>query len=153
MNGAHLHLMVNHVSLFALSFGLLIFVAQLKFKSRELRLAALALFLVAGAFSAIAVESGESAEKVLTQAVPGTQKDSIEEHEEAAEFAYVCTLAVAALSVGLMIVDRFKPRLAFVAQILLVVFAIAATAAMARTAFLGGKIRHSEISLNSPEVL
>jgi uncharacterized membrane protein len=144
MNGAHLHLIVNHVSLFALVFGTLTFIASIVRRSAELRVLAVSLFLVTGIFAWVAVETGEKAEHVVKE-MDAESKPQIEAHEQAADWALRSGILVAALAVANEWAARRKPRWSKALQWTLLVFAIHGCTVFAVTALQGGKIRHSEV--------
>jgi uncharacterized membrane protein len=144
MNGAHAHLLVNHVPIFGVTFGLIALVWSLIRNSRDMRWAAIVLFVVAGIFGWIALETGEAAED-LVEKLPGVTKALIHDHEEAAEFANICATVLAFVAIGMAGLERFKPGCLRRLEYAAVLIAIVGSAAMARTAFLGGQVRHTEI--------
>lgn len=144
MNAPHLHLLVNHVALFAVSFGLLGLLYAWFKRSREFCSFALLLFMLAGVFSWIALETGESAEDAVEQ-LSWFSETTLEPHEEAAEVANVATIALAGVSLLLLIVSKFRANLFPPLCVVLVLLALVALALLARTANLGGQIRHEEI--------
>ncbi len=144
MNNAHLHLLVNHVSLFAVFFGGAALAVAIFRKSPELKWSALGLFLLAGVFVWIASLTGEGAEE-LVEHLPGVEESLIHAHEEAGEWAQVATTILAALSAGFFFLVRARPRWAQKALWALLVVALWTSAVLARTAYLGGSIRHTEI--------
>lgn len=144
MNGAHVHLLINHIPLFGVSFGLVALVWSLARHSNDMRWAAIALFVVAGIFGWIAMETGESAEE-LVERLPGVTKALIHSHEEAAEFANISATIVAVVALAMAALSRYKPQFVKSTQFILLLIALIASGAMARTAYLGGQIRHTEI--------
>ncbi|MGK5083474.1 hypothetical protein WDW37_09220 [Bdellovibrionota bacterium FG-1] len=144
MNGAHLHLLVNHVPLFSVTFGLIAFVWSWIRRSDEMRRASMVLFLLAAVSSWLATETGESAEKIVEHLADIT-KTLIHPHEEAAELAFAIAGALAAASLALEAAIRFKHSLIKSAQILILILALASSLLMARVAYYGGQIRHSEV--------
>ena len=144
MNGAHLHLLVNHVSLFAVAFGLLALAWAVWKGSTELKWASVFLFVLAGIFAWVGSETGEMAEEVIEH-LPGVTKSLIHEHEEAAEWASILTYVLAAGSLLMAWLARHKSKFAKKIQVILLVVGVMALVALARTAFLGGHIRHPEV--------
>ncbi len=143
MNNAHLHLLVNHVAIFGVFFGLSALTWSMVRKNADLRIAAVILFLISGLFAWIATETGEGAEDVVEK-LPGIMESLIEEHEEAAEVAYIFTIILAVSSLLMEGVARFKNQwLKF--QIIILILALTTTGLLAYTALLGGQIRHTEI--------
>lgn len=144
MDAAHVHLLVNHVSLFAVVFGLMALVWSFFRDSSEMRMAAVLLFIFAAVFSWIAMESGEGAEE-LVEHLPGVSESYIEYHEEAAETAYVSMILLGLMAVGLGVVARFKKSWLKTSQVCLFLAGLVALGLVARAAQLGGLIRHSEL--------
>ncbi|PWU13466.1 MAG: hypothetical protein C5B49_14735 [Bdellovibrio sp.] len=144
MNGAHLHLIVNHVSLFALVTGAIALAVSMKTKSNDLRRVATVLFLVAGVFGWVAVETGEEAEEIV-KALGGEYESFINEHTLAAAWAQRSGFLVSALAIAMEWAVRKKKNWVKPLQWILLVAALHACTVFGRTAFLGGLIRHTEI--------
>ncbi len=144
MNGAHLHLLVNHVSLFAFLMGTVVLGVSMKRKSVEFRGLATVLFLVGGIFAWIAFETGEQAEEVV-KAVNSAAKPFIQEHEAAADWALRSGILVAVLSIGSEWAIRKRKRFATILQWTLFLLAAQGVTVFARTAFLGGLVTHVEV--------
>jgi hypothetical protein len=135
---------VNHVSLFALVIGFLTLVASKIRKSADLRALAVILFVVGGIFAWIAVETGESAADVV-KALGGGSESFINEHALAATWAERSGLFVASLAILMEWAIRKKKSWAGKLQWALLVFALHGCTVFARTAYLGGFVRHTEI--------
>lgn len=144
MNAAHLHLLLNHAPVFGIFFALaLLGLGRLR-RSEELsRLGLLALVVSAGAALA-AMLTGEPAEEAVEH-LAGVTDRAIHAHEEAAELAAMATYAGGAVALAALFFFRrtgVGPRLTTLA----LVVSLAAFGLMARTANLGGQIRHPEIA-------
>ena len=144
-NGAQVHLWLNHLPVLGTLFGLLLLIAALAARQAVLKTTALCV-MVLTALSALPVYfSGEPAEHVIEH-LPGVQSARIDEHEESAEFALAAVETLGVLSLLGLILFRKRPEgpptglLVVTLVVALVTFAI-----MARTAHLGGEIRHAEI--------
>ena len=149
MNGAHLHLIVNHVSLFALLIGTFTFAISMKRKSAELRVLAAVLFVIAGVFGWIAVETGEQAAAVVKGLEEGI-KPFIREHALAATWAQRSGIFVAFLALAMEWAARKKQNWFRPLQWALLIFALHGSTVFIRTVYLGGLIRHTEIRNNQP---
>jgi uncharacterized membrane protein len=143
-NPAHLHLMLNHVPVLGTAFGLALIGWAFMRRSEELKKVSLGVFIVVALLAIPAYLTGEPAEE-LVKNLPGVSKASIEQHEEAAQaaFAGVLIVGIAALG-GLIFFRHGKPVPNWLAAIV-VVLSLIVIALMARTANLGGLIRHTEI--------
>ena len=143
MNSAHLHLLINHIPVLAMLFSLLLLLYGLIRDSGEVKRAALGGIVLAALTAVPSYFSGEAAQ-TRVEAMPVTDAQ-VEMHEEAAETAVVFTgLAGAIALVGLW-AGRRSERLPRWTIILTLLLALGATALLARTANLGGQIRHTEI--------
>ena len=83
MNPAHLHLMLNHIPVLGMAFGLALVSLALLRKSEELKRISLGFLIVIALLAIPAYLTGEPAEE-LVENLPGVSKSSIEQHEEAA---------------------------------------------------------------------
>ncbi|MGE4233258.1 MAG: hypothetical protein AB7F43_08020 [Bacteriovoracia bacterium] len=144
MNGAHLHLVVNHVSLFALLFGAVTLIVSMKQKSVDLRVLATTLFVIAAVFGWVAFETGEKAEDVI-KALGGNTETFISAHAQAAEWAFRSSILVGILSIATEWAIRKKKKFGKVLQWALLVFALHGCTVFAVTAMQGGKISHTEV--------
>ena len=144
MTDAHYHLIVNHVSMFAILFGLLCLLWGSFRNSSELFLVATTLFLLAVVFSFIATETGEMAEDVVKQ-MPQVTKELIHEHEAAAKFAQISSIILSVVALAMLWVQKRKPHLFRIFQIITILLALWSSTVFIRTAYLGGYITHSEI--------
>src|ERR1035437_7890852 len=116
MNGAHLHLLVNHIPLFGVAFGAIALIWAAARRFDEMRWGAVALFILAGICGWITVESGESAEK-LAEHLPGVTKALIENHSDAAELANTIASILALSAIVMEIVARLRHKFLPVIQI------------------------------------
>lgn len=144
MNAAHLHLLVNHLPLFAVIFGGLLLGSGMLLKRNDLVSAGLVLAIVAAIGAFAAVETGEGAEEVVEN-IAGVARQDIHEHEEAGEAALWTTALLGVFALGALALPARMARAKRAATIGSLVLALAAFATVARTAYLGGYIRHSEI--------
>lgn len=144
MNPAHLHLMLNHVPVLAIPFGLAV-LGWAMFRPRP-EFARLALIVFV--FSALVIIpvylSGEPAEDAI-EGVAGAIEPWVEAHEEAALLSLILGQALGVLGLaGLWSARRAvaPPRPMMMATLVL---ALVTAGSLAYTASLGGLIRHTEI--------
>lgn len=145
MNGAHLHLMINHLPVLGVGFGLLLLLAARWRRSAELTNAALVVFVLAAAAAGTAYLTGEPAEGAVEDLAAVTEA-SIEQHEEAATVALVLTGLLGAGALFGLIGFRRQPLPPGWFTGAALVGALVAGGSMAYTANLGGQIRHPEIT-------
>ena len=139
----HLHLMINHFPLFAAAIAIAVLAWALVVRSRDLTRAGLILTIVCGIGGFVAKQSGEGAEH-QTEDLPWFNKDLFHEHEEAADWAWV-TLAVAGVAAAVALVRMRGDRQARLETGITLVLLTVGFAATAKTALVGGKIRHEEV--------
>jgi len=145
MNGAHLHLLLNHLPVIGTLFTILLLAIGVALKNATLVRTSLAFFPLL-VISAVAVMlTGEPAEDIVKQ-VPGVAKSAIHAHEEAGEMATWALAALGVVSLTVLAALRKRARLPAGFALGMLLFSLVPAAAMARTAYLGGQIRHSEIN-------
>ena len=144
MTAAHIHLALNHVPVVGIWFGILALLLALRRGSGELKRFALVVFAVVGLASVPAYFSGQEAEEIV-ETLPGVEHDRIEEHEESGRIAAIAAGVLGLLAVALLWSFRSPRSLPGWAVGTTLVLSLVVAAALARTALLGGEIRHEEI--------
>ena len=140
-----IHLMLNHAPLWGTCFAFLLLVYSLAARKEDIRKVALAFSLLVALVTPAVFFSGEKSED-LVERIPGVVESAIESHEEAGELALTASLVLAAMAATQLLLylfpstHRLRGRLAW--AFLLVM--LAALLAIANTARLGGKIRHTD---------
>lgn len=144
MNGAHIHLLVNHLPIILPAVGILILLTGLFSKSEAVKRTAMMIFILGAISTIFAMNSGEGAEDVIKK-LDETAKDLIHEHEESAE-----TFAIISYVMGLLAIiglwTSFK-RKSFSNNMtyILLVFAFIVMFFARQTGTTGGEIKHTEI--------
>lgn len=143
MNGAHLHLMLNHLPVLGTVFGLGLLAYGVLGKKPALLKVSLVVFVLAALAAGAAYLTGEQAEEVVEH-LAGMSEALIEPHEEAAWIALLGAGVLGVLALGGLIWFRQRevPKAFSVAAL---VVALAVSGWMVYTANLGGKIHHPEI--------
>lgn len=144
INGAHIHLMVNHFPVVGMLLILLLFLYGLARGSEEIQKAGLGAFVLLALMTVPVYLSGEFAEKAVKD-LPGVTEAFIGRHEEMAGLSLVLIEALGiACGAGLIFFRRSAaiPKW-FIALVLVLSFS--ASAIVGFTANLGGQIRHTEI--------
>lgn len=148
MNFAHLHLVVNHISVVGIPLVLLFLSYGVIKNSLLLQNFSLAMLTFVSLCVLPAYFSGESAEEVVEH-LPGVAESSINPHEEAAELSLIlCLMTSAASVVALwfhkkvgMAQNQYRSHLSSSSCLGILIY----------TANLGGKIRHSELRSDPAE--
>ena len=90
MNGAHFHLVVNHLPIILPVVGSIVLITGMIFKSEAVKRTAFMIFILGAISAIVAMTSGEGAEDVVKK-LNVVSKNIIHEHEETAEtFAILC---------------------------------------------------------------
>lgn len=147
MNSTYIHLLLNHFPILGTLIGGILLAYGLFFKNESIRKAA-AVILVTMSIAAIPVYlTGEPAEDSIEK-LPGISESMIELHEEAASIAIWLMMATGAGALVSLLMGWLKKRTS-AAYIVTCALAVFCFAAMARTGYYGGKIRHTEILTNA----
>jgi uncharacterized membrane protein len=144
MNLAHVHLLLNHFPTIGFGIGIALYVASIIGKKDDLKRASLVILFLIAAVAIPTYMSGNAAEEVLKD--KGVSSTAIRAHEDAALWAFIVmeiTGFLAWLSLWQYRVIRRVPGWTTPVILLL---SLMSFAAMARTANLGGEIRHPEIA-------
>ena len=147
MNGAQLHLVLNHVPVFAVLFGALLLAWALLRRNREILRVALALMVGAAVAAAPAYLSGEPAEEKIEHAA-GVSDTDIERHEDSAKLSLILVGIAGAAALAVLVIQRRRPEPGWLAGAVLAC-AVVATLHLAWTAHLGGGIRHPELGISA----
>ena len=143
MNATQIHLALTHVPVILSFTGLVILIISYFKKNETLAKTSFYILLLAGLFTIPVYLTGEGTEEVVEK-LPGVSESIIEEHEEFAGIALVIISIGGVIALAGLVLNRF-PGLTRIVKIMALLFAFGSAAAMARTAHLGGQIRHSEI--------
>ena len=149
MNGAQIHLWLNHTPIFGVLIGLLILLFAVYKKSEELKRAGLGLFLATALIAIPTYLTGEPAEEVV-ETLPGVEASFIEAHEEWALAALIAVEVLGLAALAGLLFSRKPGRYSTMAIRGCVILAILAFGIVAWTAHLGGQIRHPETRAGFP---
>jgi len=144
MNGAHLHLLINHVPVLGTIFGLALLAFAMWRGSDDLKKAALGTFVIIALLTVPTYLTGDDAWHVV-KALPGVSGSVFHQHDDAAGIAFTGSAIVGLLALsGLIWFRGGKPVKKWFSTLMLA-GAIAVAGLMIWTANLGGQIRHTEI--------
>jgi uncharacterized membrane protein len=143
MNGAHLHLILNHIPVVGVLLLLPLLIWAIRRQSLELIRFALAAFVGIAVAALVVYLTGEPAEEVVEH-LPGIAEPSVEAHEGAAVVSLVLAGALGVLGLfglwqvrGVATAPRWLGWASLAGAVLVAI-------SMAWTANLGGLIRHPE---------
>lgn len=149
MNPTHIHLVITHLPIYGAFLGALVLVWGLLSRSVSTKVAAYGILLIASLGAVIAFLTGEEAEETAER-IAGISKTALEAHEHFADNAYVAFLVLGVASLlAIWITYRLARWERTVARLMLVI-AVVAFGLAARTGYLGGQIRHTEIQSPPP---
>lgn len=142
MNWAYVHLILNHIPVLGTLFGLALLGWGVWRRNESLQRAALATFVCAALVAIPVYLTGEPAEEAVEH-LAGTAESAIKPHEQAALVALIGLELLGAVALARLVLRhaRVSPLLGRLALVL----ALLTAGLMARTANLGGQIRHGEI--------
>lgn len=149
MNQTHIHLLITHLPIFGSILGGLVLAHGLWSRSNQTKIAAYNLLIISSIGAGIAYLTGEGAEESVEN-LPGVVEATIEQHEEFALFALISLIVLGFVSIlGLFLTLRKSPLTGITAISILFISLISFGMA-ARTGYMGGQIRHTELNSIPP---
>jgi len=144
----HLHLLLNHVPTVGTAIAIGLLILTLVRKHDALRRVSLELFCVVALLTLQAYLSGIGSELRIEEQLPDVSKALMDRHHDAAVQSSVFMLLTGAFAwLGLWQFRRFSRQSGFNLGAVLLLSAVTIVL-MARTATMGGEIRHPEILLS-----
>ncbi|MBK9017729.1 MAG: hypothetical protein IPM82_28835 [Saprospiraceae bacterium] len=144
MDATHLHLLLNHFPIIGTVLGVGVMIYGYITSSDQVKKAALWTWFVMALIAIPVFLTGEPAEESV-EGIAGVSEALIEEHEEAAELAIWLMEALGLLSLVTLVLSKTKDSLSKPLVLVSTVLGLVVFGAMARTGYLGGQIRHTEI--------
>ena len=145
MNPTHIHLLITHLPIFGSILGALVLLHGIGVKSDQTKIAAYYVFILSAFGATIAYLTGEGAEEVVEK-IQGVLEESIKIHEDSAT-ATLITLIILGLTSIIGVYLTFKKSIYTTVTAFIILFiAFLCFILVARTGYLGGKIRHSEVN-------
>lgn len=144
MNGAQLHLALNHIPVILSMVGVAVLLWGWLSKNYEIKKVGLVLVIATAAFAGTAFLTGEPAEEVLEK-LPVFSKELVHEHEEAGEFALIVSIIAGVSAAGTYYLSKKKTQFFSHGLIVTMIILVLSCFTFLRTAHLGGLIRHEEI--------
>ncbi len=150
MNQTHIHLLITHLPIFGSILGGLVLLHGIGTKSIQTQIAAYYVFVLSSIGAGIAYFTGEGAEESVED-LQGVVEATIKTHEEFALFALISlTILGVASMAGLFLTYKKSPLTRTTALIILFI-SIISFGLVGRTGYLGGQIRHTEITNGGSE--
>jgi uncharacterized membrane protein len=148
MNIAHIHLLVNHLPIIGSLLGAFVLAQGLLTKSNQTKIAAYNIFLISAVGAGIAYLTGEAAEESVEN-IKGILESNIERHEEFALYALISLIILGAASILALFLNYRKYKLTRKYAIAVLCISLISFGLVARTGYLGGQIRHTELNSES----
>jgi uncharacterized membrane protein len=150
MSQVHLHLLISHLPVFGSLIGALVLGYGLWTRSKQTQNSAYYIFILSAIGAGIAYLTGEGAEEVVED-IQGVRERLIDVHEDAALYALISLIVLGAVSLIALFINRYKVSLAKSASIVVLLLSILSFGLVARTGYLGGQIRHTEITTSATQ--
>ncbi len=148
MNGAHWHLVVNHLPIIFPLVGIIVMIAGIISKSAAVKRTAYMIFIF-GALAAIAAMStGEEAEEVVEK-IGGVAENYIESHEETAETFSILSYLLGGISLLGLWVSFKQKKFSNLFTMFVLLFSLVVLFFAKQTGTTGGEIRHTEIRIEN----
>ena len=148
MNQTHIHLMITHLPIIGSILGAFVLIHGIWKKSNSTLIAAYNVLIVSAIAAGIAYATGEAAEETVEH-LQGVSKNIIEEHAESALTSLISLIVIGFIAViGLVVTLKSATWTRPVALVALFASLIG-FGLIARTGYLGGQIRHTEIGTHS----
>ena len=144
MNGAHLHLIMNHFPIVGTIIGMLILLAGILLKNVTVKQTGLVTLVVSALSVTVALLTGDPAEEAV-RGLPGVTNALIEHHEDIA-YSSLWILIPMGLLAALAFYSLWKKeRSGNILSMISFFLSIVAIVIMTWVGLTGGQIRHTEI--------
>jgi len=144
MSQVHLHLLITHLPVFGSLLGALVLAYGLWSKSNPTKTAAYLLFIISAIGAGIAYLTGEGAEEAV-EGIQGVSDQMIGLHEESAAYALVSLIILGAFSLFVIFITYKNTAIRKTTAMIALFISLVSFGLVARTGYLGGQIRHTEI--------
>ncbi|MBB5638394.1 putative membrane protein [Pedobacter cryoconitis] len=148
MNQTHIHLLITHFPIIGCILGVLVLIHGIWRKSNSTLMAAYSILIISAIGACIAYATGESAEETVEH-IQGISKNIIEEHAASALPSLIGLIVVGIISMAGVFVTWKSHSLTRPFAWIALFTSLTAFGFVARTGYLGGQIRHTEIGANS----
>ena len=148
MDPVHLHLVITHLPIFGSLLGAFVLAYGLWTSSNTTKMAAYYLLVISAIGAGIAYLTGEGAEEAVEE-IPGVVEKLIKEHEDFAMFALISLLILGAAALLALYLTYKNSRSSKPVSVVTLLIALISFGLVARTGYLGGKIRHTELGINN----
>lgn len=145
MTATHWHLVVNHLPIIGTTIATIFLLSGIILKNKVTQVIATIFIVIMSAFGFIAHQTGEKAEHSI-EGYTGVNESAIESHEEAAKPAFIVHNITGILGILGLILFGLKRRAASWFVVIIFIGGVASAGLMSYVGYLGGKIRHPEVT-------
>lgn len=145
MDQTHIHLLITHLPIFGSLLGTLVLSYGVWKKSDTTQLASYYLLVISAVGAVIAYLTGEAAEETVEN-IQGVSENVIEQHADFATYALVALITVGVFSLVGIYLKNTKSTFVKPVTTITLFLALISFGLVARTGYLGGQIRHTEIA-------
>lgn len=144
MDSTHIHLLLNHFPIIGTLVGSGLLIWGIIRKQINLQIAASVILALMAILAIPVYLTGEPAEEAVEE-LPGVSESLIGQHESAANLAIWVMIITGILALAAFIFSKLQKKQAGMLFIITAICSVLSFAAMARTGYYGGQIRHTEI--------
>lgn len=144
MNQTHIHLLITHLPIIGSILGALVLLHGIGVKSNQTIIAAYYIFVLSSIGAIIAYLTGEGAEEAVEN-IQGVVETTIEIHGEFAIFALISLIILGVASIVGLFLTWKNSALTRTTAFIILFLSLISFGLAARTGYLGGQIRHTEI--------
>lgn len=152
MNSIQWHLMLNHIPILGMGFGLFVWIFALLMRSKDASIIALVWIIFVGIITIPVYMTGQNGHE-LVHDLPGVSHTFIDRHEQWATFSLIAIELTAIFAIMLFFILRQAKKGLLQLWTLLFLLPLASSALLvAYTAWLGGEIRHTEMRMDDTPI-
>jgi len=144
LNGAHIHLLLNHVPILGAFFLTALFIVALLFRNTFLQKVCLWGLVFIALSTAVVYWTGGRAVPYL-QGVPDVSQSALLAHEQAAKIALVMMFFTGIIALGGALYYSFRPKISRLMLTTVMIILLVNCVVFTYVGFLGGQITHPEI--------
>jgi len=144
MNETHIHLLITHLPIIGTALGTFVLIHGIWRQSNPTLIAAYQILILSALGAGIAYITGEGAEESVEH-LPGFSEMVIEKHAESALVSLIALIVIGIIALIGFFATLKNLSLARSLSWLVLVTTLISFALIARTGYLGGQIRHTEI--------
>ncbi len=145
MNQTHIHLLITHLPIFGSLLGGLVLTHGVFTKSIQTNIAGYYILILSSIGATIAYLTGEGAEETVEN-IQGVLENTIKQHENFALYAFISFIILGLLAIIALFFTWNKSSFSRITNNILMLVSFISFILVARTAYFGGLIRHTELN-------